>query len=185
MLAKKGAKQIFAGLQMTCGIFICTAGWVNQAASAKKKIVQPPKAVSKSQANKPSLPEGYTNGIAVVVGSHIISTHDVYQRMRYVMRSSNIEDNPGNRCRLKPLITQALVDEEIELQQAASGANITPEKIQMAIKNLEKRNRMAPGDINFFANLWYSSCCSLKTNPCKLGLGAVHRAKICVFYSHF
>ena len=41
MLAKKGAKQIFAGLQMTCGIFICTAGWVNQAASAKKKLFNP------------------------------------------------------------------------------------------------------------------------------------------------
>jgi len=52
----------------------------------------------------------------------------------------------GYEKHVKPLITQALVDEEIELQQAASGADITPEKIQMAIKNLEKRNRMAPGD---------------------------------------
>src|SRR5579872_4482242 len=56
--------------------------------------------------------------VAAVVNDDIISVHDLDQRMKLVLLSSNLPDNVESRTRVMPQVIRRLIDERLELQEA-------------------------------------------------------------------
>ncbi|HEV8015437.1 MAG TPA: peptidylprolyl isomerase [Stellaceae bacterium] len=87
--------------------------------------------------------------IAAVVNNDIVTADDLEGRLMLVMRSSSIPDTPQNRQQLTPRILQQLIDEKLELQEAAH-FKITPDKgeVEKALGNIETRNNMTKGGLD-------------------------------------
>jgi peptidyl-prolyl cis-trans isomerase SurA len=84
--------------------------------------------------------------IAAVVNDRIVSGHDVIERMRLVMVTSRLPNTPEARKKLAPQIIRSLVDEQIQLQEAAQqNVKVSKREIDRRIKVLEKQNNMPNG----------------------------------------
>lgn len=87
-------------------------------------------------------------GIAAVVGQDAISDYDVQRRMRFVIATSNLSDTPEVIERIRPQVTYALIDEELQLQEAErNGITVTDDEIKQAITTIETERNMPPGGI--------------------------------------
>ena len=86
--------------------------------------------------------------IAAVVNDRVISVLDVIERMKFVMFSTGMPNTADNQRRLAQQILRTLVDEEMQLQEA-NNQNITvsDRDIDNAVRTLEERNQMQPGDL--------------------------------------
>jgi peptidyl-prolyl cis-trans isomerase SurA len=87
--------------------------------------------------------------IAAVVNDDVISLVDLQQRIRMVLVSSNLEDQPQNRQRVAAQVLRSLVDEKLELQEAKRlGVKIGPEEIEEALGRIETQNRLPKGGLD-------------------------------------
>jgi len=73
--------------------------------------------------------------IAAVVNNDIITTDDVSGRLALVMRSSNIPDTPDNEQRLAPRILRQMIDEKLQMQEAA--------KLNLTVSDQEVNDALA------------------------------------------
>jgi peptidyl-prolyl cis-trans isomerase SurA len=86
--------------------------------------------------------------VAAVVNDDIISVHDLDQRMKLVLLSSNLPDNVDTRGRILPQVIRRLIDERLELQEAEKN-KITVDTAELAgaLANIERQNNMARGSM--------------------------------------
>ncbi|MEX2617584.1 MAG: peptidylprolyl isomerase [Alphaproteobacteria bacterium] len=86
--------------------------------------------------------------IAAVVNDRVVSVLDVIERMKFVMFSTGMPNTADNQRRLSQQILRTLVDEEMQLQEAKKqNITVSDRDIDNAIRTLEERNQMQPGDL--------------------------------------
>ncbi|MCA1941674.1 MAG: peptidylprolyl isomerase, partial [Caenispirillum bisanense] len=84
--------------------------------------------------------------IAAVVNDDVISLRDIIARMDFVIATSNLPDSQETRQRLLPQVLQGLILETLKLQEAERlGIQVSDSEIAEGIRQVEGRNRMAPG----------------------------------------
>lgn len=89
--------------------------------------------------------------IAAIVNNNVISMYDLVSRLRLVIVSSRLPNTAETRRRLAPQILRKLIDEQLELQEAARlNIRVTKGNMKRAITALEKRNNLAPGGFAAF-----------------------------------
>lgn len=91
-------------------------------------------------------------GIAAIVNEEIISSADLANRMRFIVATTGLSDTADVRDRLFPQVVRQLIDETLQLQEAARlGIIIAPKDLEQAIAALEKQRGEPPGGL--FAKL--------------------------------
>ncbi|PKU26070.1 peptidylprolyl isomerase [Telmatospirillum siberiense] len=87
-----------------------------------------------------------TERVAAVVNDDIITLHDLEQRMRLALASSNLPDTLESRTRIGPQVLRGLVDDRLKTQEAKRlKITVAPAEIANSINNIERQNRMPPG----------------------------------------
>lgn len=125
---------------ITVSLLMCAGG----AAAAEKKA--PAKA--KPVASKPVRSEGNPNAIAATVNEDILTALDVEKRMRFILATTGIADNPDTREKLRRQVTRSLIDERLQMQEAAkNNITVTPADIAQAITSIEQQRNMATGSL--------------------------------------
>ena len=114
------------------------------AAAQGASVVQPAspaKPVAASQADP-----GEGERIVAVVNGDVVSQADVSNRGRLFALSTGLPVTPEVLVRLRPQVTQQLVDERLRLQEEQKRhVVITDKEIAQSIVDIEKRNGMEPG----------------------------------------
>lgn len=104
-------------------------------------------AVSKPGA-APAAPAGPSEHIVAVVNGDVISQVDVENRGRLLALSTGLPSTPDVIARLRPQVTQQLIDEKLRLQEEQKRKIVVTDKeIASAIDDIEKRNGMEPGNL--------------------------------------
>ena len=86
--------------------------------------------------------------IAAVVNGQVITDADVADRARLLALSTGMPPTPEILQRLKPQITQQLIDETLELQEINKRDIVVPEQdIVNGIAHIEQSNNMPPGGL--------------------------------------
>ena len=86
--------------------------------------------------------------VAAVVNDDVISVHDLDQRLKLVILSSNLPDSVETRSRVMPQVIRRLIDEHLELQEAAKQkVEIESGEIVNAVGNIERQNNMPRGSM--------------------------------------
>ncbi|HMA48500.1 MAG TPA: peptidylprolyl isomerase, partial [Magnetospirillaceae bacterium] len=84
--------------------------------------------------------------VAAVVNDDVISVHDLDQRLKLVMMSSNLPDSVETRSRVMPQVIRRLIDEHLELQEAQKQkVEVESGEIGNALGNIERQNNMPHG----------------------------------------
>jgi peptidyl-prolyl cis-trans isomerase SurA len=92
-----------------------------------------------------------SDGIVAVVDDQAISTLDVNNRIALVMVTTGIPDTPENRARIAPQVLHQLVDEQLQMEEAArDGITISDAKLHEGIALLEKQSGRAPGSMEAY-----------------------------------
>lgn len=90
-------------------------------------------------------------GIAAVVNDEVISLYDVDQRVSLFFATSGIENTPDVVDRLRAQVLRSLVDEKLQLQEAARvEIEITDDEIDQNMKQLAAGNSMSLPEITKF-----------------------------------
>lgn len=88
--------------------------------------------------------------IAAVVNEEVITGHDIDARLRLVMAASGMPATAENADRLRAQVVRNLIDERLQLQEAArANIGVTDKEIADNFARLERQNNMGPG--GFFA----------------------------------
>jgi len=96
---------------------------------------------------QPVLAQGVLR-IAAVVNDRVISALDVVERMKFIMFSTGIPNTPENQRRISQQVLRSLVDEEMQLQETERlGIRVVAADIDKAMRTLEERNKMRPGEL--------------------------------------
>ncbi len=86
--------------------------------------------------------------IVAVVNDDVISNTDLGNRVRLTLLSANLPDNPENRQRAAPQILQSLINERLQLQEAARlSVGVSDTEISDNMQQIERNNRMPPGGL--------------------------------------
>ncbi len=94
---------------------------------------------------------GDTIKVVALVNDQIISSMDLNERAAMVMGTTGIPDTAENRARLLPQILNQLIDEKLEMQEAAQdGITISDEKLHQGIAQIEKQSGKPPGSLETF-----------------------------------
>jgi len=89
--------------------------------------------------------------IAAIVNDSVISGYDLEQRLGLVFATSGVPRTPENLERIRPQILRALVDEQLQIQEALEkNIEIDNEEIDDAIARLGGRNNMSLEEIETF-----------------------------------
>lgn len=84
--------------------------------------------------------------VAAVINDDIISVHDLDQRLKLVLLSSNLPDTVETRSRVMPQVIRRLIDEHLELQEAEKQkVTVDSGEVATAVANIEHQNRMPHG----------------------------------------
>jgi len=84
--------------------------------------------------------------IAAVVNDDVISVNDLDARIRLVLLSSQLPDNPQVRQRVTPQVLRSLIDERLELQEAKRfNVTVSDQDVNRAFERLEQQNNMPKG----------------------------------------
>jgi peptidyl-prolyl cis-trans isomerase SurA len=87
--------------------------------------------------------------IIAVVNNDIVTAGDIDARMNLIMRTSGIPDTPQNRQQLARRVLQTLIDEKLEMQEAARfKISVDKQDIDKALANIEARNNMPKGGLD-------------------------------------
>ncbi|MGQ0663216.1 MAG: peptidylprolyl isomerase [Pseudomonadota bacterium] len=86
--------------------------------------------------------------IVAVVNDDVISMYDLVNRIRIVQVTSGLEDTPESRRRLQPQVLRGLIDEKLQMQEAARvNISLSDAELDQAIARIEEVNRMPPGGL--------------------------------------
>lgn len=86
--------------------------------------------------------------IAAVVNEDLITAFDVQARMRLLLSISGIENTEESRRRLAPQAMRSLIDERLQLQEAARlNLTVTDQEITEALAVITRQNRLPPGGL--------------------------------------
>jgi peptidyl-prolyl cis-trans isomerase SurA len=92
-----------------------------------------------------------TERVAAVVNDDVITLHDLEQRMRLALASSNLPDSMETRSRIGPQVLRGLIDDRLKTQEAKRlKIAIAPAEIASSIANIERQNNMAAGTFEPF-----------------------------------
>jgi peptidyl-prolyl cis-trans isomerase SurA len=81
--------------------------------------------------------------IAAVVNDEVVSLQDLNDRLDLVMFTSGVGDTAEARQGLTPQVLRALVEEELQLQEAKRlGIQVSDQEIDQALANIAERNSM-------------------------------------------
>ena len=87
--------------------------------------------------------------IAVVVNDEVVSVRDLRDRIRLVLFLSGIADTRESRRRIATQVVRTLVDERLQLQEAKKrGLSVSDDEVALAVADMERANRMAPGGLS-------------------------------------
>jgi len=87
-------------------------------------------------------------GIAAVVGGDAISSYDVDNRIKFIVSTTGFSGSPDAVARMRPEVIRALVDEKLQLQEAAkNGISVSDQEVMQAISGIEAERGMPPGMI--------------------------------------
>jgi peptidyl-prolyl cis-trans isomerase SurA len=88
-------------------------------------------------------PARSTEGIAAVVNDDIISMSDLTARLQLALVSSGLPNSAETRQRLTPQVLRSLVDERLQLQEAArANVSVTDKEINEAFSKVAEQNNM-------------------------------------------
>ena len=86
--------------------------------------------------------------IAAIVNDEIISIYDLENRIRLVVTTANLPPRQDVFRRLRPQVLRTMIDERIQLQEAASlNIRVKQREINRTISNLARQNRMKPDQL--------------------------------------
>lgn len=92
---------------------------------------------------------GSGSSIAAVVGEEAISSFDVENRIKFVVATTRLSSAPEAIARIRPQVIRALIDERLQLREAAGNdIAISEQDINEAIQGLEAQRGMPPGTIS-------------------------------------
>jgi peptidyl-prolyl cis-trans isomerase SurA len=87
-------------------------------------------------------------GISAVVGGDAISSYELDNRLRFIIKTAKMSDSPEVVERIKPQVLRTLIDEKLQVQEAQkNGISISDSEVNMAITSLEQQREMQPGAI--------------------------------------
>lgn len=133
------------GLRFVFLVLVALAGLSAGVSSAPRQ--RPPAAAQPA----PSEHSAGEMRIAAVVNDEVITNYDLLERMRMVMVSSNLPDNPEVRQRIAGQVLRTLIDEKLELQEAKKeNVTATEDEVKAALAQIEKQNNMQPGQLDAF-----------------------------------
>ncbi len=106
-------------------------------------------ALSPASAQPPQpAPQRSPNAVVAVVNGEIITRHDLDQRTKLALLSSNLPDGPDMRSRVEGALLRRLVDEDLKIQAAArEKVSVTAEDIAGQMQAIEEQNHLAPGGL--------------------------------------
>jgi peptidyl-prolyl cis-trans isomerase SurA len=82
--------------------------------------------------------------IAAIVNDEVVSVRDLNERLDLVMLTSGIPDSQDARDRLAPQVLRGLIEESLQLQEAARlSINVDQSEIDRALDTIAQRNRMS------------------------------------------
>ena len=86
-----------------------------------------------------------TVGIAAVVNDDAISMTDVTDRMKLVMVSSGLPNNPEIRAKIMPQVIEGLIEEQLKLQEAKRNKlEVSDEEVNDGLKIIAEQNKYDP-----------------------------------------
>ncbi|HXP96368.1 MAG TPA: peptidylprolyl isomerase [Telmatospirillum sp.] len=92
-----------------------------------------------------------TERVAAVVNDDIVTLHDLEQRMRLALASSNFPDTMESRSRVGPQVLRGLIDDRLKTQEAKRlKISISPAEIASSIATIERQNNMPAGSFEPF-----------------------------------
>jgi peptidyl-prolyl cis-trans isomerase SurA len=91
---------------------------------------------------------GQTLRIVAVVNDDIVTEFDVAMRMQLIIRSSGLPDTMETRNRLASQVLRQLIDERLQMQEAARrGVQVTPDEMARALAQIERENNIPEGQL--------------------------------------
>jgi peptidyl-prolyl cis-trans isomerase SurA len=117
--------------------------------------------------------------IAAVVNDEIVSIQDLRERVRMVIVTSGLPNSPEVAQRLAPQVLRTLIDEQLQLQEAARlNISITEEELAQARSVVEQRNNLRPGQLDpFLRNLGIEPSTVERQQRANIGWGASVRRR--------
>ncbi len=89
--------------------------------------------------------------IAAIVNDEVISAYDLQTRLDLVLFSTRLADTPEVRQRIGAQVLRALIDERLQLQEAAKqNISVTDRDMQLAFENIEQQNNLPKGKLDDF-----------------------------------
>ena len=89
-----------------------------------------------------------SHGIAAVVNDDIITTHDLRQRVLFIMATTGAERTEESLARIQAQALRNLVDEKIQIQEAEKyEQEISEEEINRSVGRLIGRNNLDPQEV--------------------------------------
>lgn len=86
--------------------------------------------------------------IAAIVNDDVVSVQDLDNRLSLVLLTSRVQDKERARSRLAPQVLRGLIEERLQLQEAARlSIGVTPEDLDRALADIAGRNEMAVDDM--------------------------------------
>lgn len=89
--------------------------------------------------------------IAAVVNDDIVSTLDVEQRIALTVATTDVEDSPEIRAKMRPQIIRQLIEERLQMQEAERlGITIEEGEMAAALANVNKQRGLPAGAFQQF-----------------------------------
>ena len=86
--------------------------------------------------------------IVAVVNDDVISALDLANRVRLALVASGVPDTPENRRQAQPQVLRALIDERLQMQEAARlNIPVAEQEVREAFNRIEAGNRMRAGQL--------------------------------------
>ncbi len=84
-------------------------------------------------------------GIAAVVNDDAVSMADVNDRIKLVLISSGLQDNPDIRAKITPQVLDGLIEEQLKLQEAhRNKLDVSDEEVKDGLGLVAKQNNFTP-----------------------------------------
>lgn len=89
-----------------------------------------------------------SHGITAVVNDDIVTTHDLRQRVLFILATTGVERTEESLSRVQAQALRNLVDEKIQLQESEKfEQNISPEEVDRSVARLIGRNGLDPQEV--------------------------------------
>jgi peptidyl-prolyl cis-trans isomerase SurA len=86
--------------------------------------------------------------IVAVVNEDVISAYDLASRVRMVIATTELPNNPETRKRLTNQILRNMIDERLQMQEAKRlNVRVSDKEVDDVLKNLNKQNGLPPGSL--------------------------------------